>query len=92
MGYTAIAPQSESSTISPDIIEDLKSKCKRLIILFDNDDAGIEMAKKYSGIYQCRYLILPKDNNSNCKDVAEFVACFGLDETKEIIKKSKLKI
>lgn len=89
MGLTAIAPQSETTDIPNEILDDLKNRCNKLIILFDNDSAGISQSKKYALKYSCRYIELPTINN--CKDVAEFVESIGIEETKKIIIKSKLK-
>lgn len=87
MGFTAIAPQSETSDIPKEIIEDVRLRSKKLIILFDNDDAGIQQSKKYAVKYNCRYIILPPDNIN--KDIAEYVKYYGLEKTKEFILKSK---
>jgi DNA primase len=87
MGLTAIAPQSETSDIPEKIIDDIRLRSKKLIILYDNDYTGIQQSKKYANKYNCRYIILPDDNKN--KDVAEYVKHYGLDKTKEIILKSK---
>ena len=41
-GYNieVIAPDSENSLIKPHVIENLKVKYKKVITLFDNDEAG----------------------------------------------------
>jgi hypothetical protein len=87
MGFTAIAPQSETSDIPEEIIDNIRLRSKKLIILFDNDYTGIEQSKKYASKYNCRYIVLPHDNIS--KDVAEYVKNHGLNKTKEIILTSK---
>lgn len=90
MNLVGIAPQSESTDIPDEIIENIKTKCKNLVILFDNDNAGLSNAKKYSMKYGCRYIELPKDNEN--KDVADFTKQYGIEAAKNIIKKCKLKL
>ena len=90
MGLSAIAPQSETSDIPDYLIEELRLRCRNLIILFDNDNAGINSSKKYSSKYQCRYISLPKDGKN--KDIAEYVKEYGIEYTKQLILKSKLLI
>ena len=48
IGYNieVIAPDSENTMIKPHVIEYLKKKYKKVITLFDNDDAGRKTTQK----------------------------------------------
>jgi 5S rRNA maturation endonuclease (ribonuclease M5) len=46
-----IAPNSENSLIKPYVIENLKSKYKKVITLFDNDEAGHKAIQVYKETY-----------------------------------------
>jgi len=89
MGYNAIAPQSESTEIPTNVIEDLKDRFTNVIILYDNDSTGIKMSKEHGKKYNVPYIILPNELNKETlalKDVADFSKEFGLIETKNIIE------
>lgn len=82
-GYNleVIAPDSENTLIKPYIIENLKSKYKKIITLFDNDDAG----KKAIAVYKKNY------NINGCildlaKDVSDAVKEYGFDEVHSNLK------
>ena len=48
MGIPAISPSSESTFIPNKVLEQLKKRFKRIIILFDRDPAGIKYSRKMS--------------------------------------------
>ena len=83
MGFYAIAPQSESTTIDINIIRNLRKNFKKIIILYDNDDTGVRMSLEHSNLYSSAYKILPKMNG--LKDIAEFVQYYNKDYTKDLI-------
>ena len=43
MGISAISPSSESTFLPDKVLEQLKKRFKRIIILFDRDEAGVKM-------------------------------------------------
>lgn len=63
-----IVPDSENTPIKPAVIEDLKSKYRVILTLFDNDDAGIAAMKKYKELYDINYVYFDLE-----KDVADAV-------------------
>lgn len=72
--YWAIAPQSENTMIDEKMMLDLHKRFLELIVLFDNDESGINssklLCKKYEK-YQLKNLILPckeKDISDYCKN------------------------
>ena len=83
MDWWAVAGQSETQIISEDVINKLKLKFKKIIVLLDNDNTGVMSMKKYNKLYDLPYIILPK--NTSCKDIADFVEMYGLNVTKNII-------
>ena len=60
-----IAVQNEGCYIPDKIIEDLKQRFKKIVIIFDNDTTGYEQAEKLSEKYDIEYRIIEMD----CKDV-----------------------
>ena len=48
MGIPAISPSSESTFIPDKVLEQLKKRFKRIIILFDRDEAGVKYLRKMS--------------------------------------------
>ena len=86
MGYTAIAPQSESSRLPEYAIKDLKSRFKNIYYLYDNDSTGIEMSTKFAKEDEVNNIILSTENTIwNYKDVADFCKGIGLNKTKKLI-------
>ena len=75
------APESENIILEKEIIDWFKFKYKRILILFDNDAAGIKAARKYKEEYD-----LDPINLTLGKDVAECSETFGLDITKQFLK------
>ena len=57
MGYNieVLAPDSENTMIKPHVIEHLKRKYKKVITLFDNDEAGKTAVNKYNKLYSEDY-------------------------------------
>jgi len=68
MGYNleVLAPDSENTMIKPHIIEHLKKKYKKIITLFDNDDAGKAAINKYSELYKLDGMVCP-----SAKDISD---------------------
>jgi DNA primase len=63
-----IAPDSENTIIKPYIVENLKKKYKKVITLFDNDEAGKKAIQKYKEMYNLDGCTL-----NNCKDISDAV-------------------
>ena len=89
MGYTAVAPQSETVYPDEEWINDLRKKSIKLVSLYDFDRAGVTMAnymrKKY-GIHPCfltdgRFGSQPFAG----KDISDLVEAIGYTFTKEIV-------
>jgi hypothetical protein len=66
-----MAPDSENSMIKKDVMENLIQDYKKVIIMFDNDEAGIKAMEKYKTTYPAvEILLLPmsKDLSDSIKD------------------------
>lgn len=73
-----IAPDSENTMLKESIMEELDQKYKNIIMLFDNDDAGIESMKKYKEKYPfIKLAVLPMS-----KDVSDSIKDFGAKEVR----------
>lgn len=90
VGFNAIAPQSESTSIPDAIIEELKGRFKQIVILFDNDEAGLASAKKYSALYDIEYKqLIPIPTVNKLKDVADYKEHLkDNDKFKDVIQRS----
>lgn len=71
-----IAPDSENTMIKPDVMEDLKKKYKKIVVMFDNDDAGIKSMESYKNKYPfIETAVLPMS-----KDVSDSIKDYGAKE------------
>lgn len=83
IGYNVdvIAPDSENTIIKPYVIENLKEKYKKVITLFDNDDAGLNAVNKYKALYDINGIVSPL-----CKDISDAVRTHSVSELHEVLK------
>tara|TARA_R110000796_G_scaffold195104_6_gene311608 strand:+ start:1728 stop:2711 length:984 start_codon:yes stop_codon:yes gene_type:complete len=83
MGYNieVIAPDSENTMIKPHIIEHLKGRYKKVITLFDNDQAGLEAIEKYKNLYGLHGCVL-----SMSKDISDAMEKHGFDKVHAELK------
>jgi hypothetical protein len=65
-----VAPDSENTMIPKEIMQKWRKKYKRIIVLFDNDEAGIKSMRKYREEYQTPALLLTlsKDPSDAVRD------------------------
>jgi hypothetical protein len=66
-----IAPDSENTMIRSEVMEDLQKRFKKIIVMFDNDDAGIASMQKYKERYpfiETAVLFMSKDVSDSIKD------------------------
>jgi 5S rRNA maturation endonuclease (ribonuclease M5) len=83
--FESLAPDSENSIIPLHIMNDLKSKYKRIFVLFDNDIAGKRSTEKYNTYYDTISLDL-----NLSKDLSDSVRDYGIETVRrEIIKQLK---
>jgi mannose/fructose/N-acetylgalactosamine-specific phosphotransferase system component IIB len=84
MGFKleVIAPDSENTTIKPMYIDVLRRRYKKIITLFDNDEAGIKAIERYKtelGINGCFY--------PTAKDISDAVARDGQESVKNTLER-----
>lgn len=75
-----LAPDSENTMLKPEVMEDLHKRFKKIIVMFDNDDAGLKAMQAYKEKYSYVELaVLPMS-----KDVSDSIKDYG---AKEVLKK-----
>lgn len=74
---------NETVDIKPSVMEEYKSRFKEIIILFDNDEAGIKQSFKYQSMYDLPFILIPKEYD--CKDFTDLVKKVGINKSKEIL-------
>jgi 5S rRNA maturation endonuclease (ribonuclease M5) len=73
-----IAPDSENTMIKQDMMEELRDKYNKIIVMFDFDEAGIESMKKYKEKYPfIEITVLPMS-----KDVSDSIKDYGAKEVR----------
>ena len=78
LSLDVIAPDSENTMIKQELMEELENKYKKIIVLFDNDDAGIESMKKYKEKFPfIETAVLPMS-----KDISDSIKDFGAKEVR----------
>ena len=86
MGYNAIAASSETTFIPDDILNDLKSKWKHILILYDRDQTGVLRARKYSKQYKLDAFFVHKKFNS--KDISDAIKNNNFVDVKKWLNKT----
>jgi DNA primase len=77
---TQLAPDSENTTIPEKTMTKLKSKFKDVIVVFDNDNAGITSSKKYEETFNVKSVNVSLD-----KDLADCVKNHGVAKTRHAL-------
>lgn len=80
MGYPAVSPSSESTFLPKDVLEQLKTRFKRIIILFDRDAAGVKRSRKLSRETGLEAIFINK--KFKAKDVSDAVKANSFEEIK----------
>lgn len=83
LGYNAIAPNSENNGVPKCIIDNLKKRFTRIVVLYDNDEAGINGSKKLCDKYQLESIMIPIGLP---KDISDYIKEYKMDDTKKLIK------
>ena len=73
-----VAPDSENSMIKKDTMEEFIKEYKKVIVMFDNDEAGIKAMEKYKATYPAvEILLLPMS-----KDLSDSIKDYGAKEVR----------
>lgn len=87
-GITAIAPNSENLFITENQYSKLKEKFKNILVVYDNDLAGIEGLKRIKKVFpEIKVAFIPFKYNA--KDISDFYKKYGKDKTQELINSAK---
>lgn len=93
-GFNAIALNSETAKIPAELIDDLSKKYRKIIILYDCDETGIQEStyrvKEFAKNYNITRIQLPLAGTKKEKDISDYFA-MGNDK-KEFVKLLKSNI
>jgi 5S rRNA maturation endonuclease (ribonuclease M5) len=73
-----IAPDSENTMIGESVINKLREKYSKIIVLFDNDEPGIKAAQRYQDKYSIPHVILDMS-----KDLSDSVKDHGIEAVRD---------
>jgi hypothetical protein len=82
LGYSAIAPQGENHHIPEKVMVDLENRFTKIIVFYDNDEAGITGANKISKRYNLSTIFIPEGEP---KDISDYTKKHGLDKSEELL-------
>lgn len=84
-GLSAIAPNSETQEVEDNVLSDLKTRFKYIVVFYDNDQAGISNMRKIKKKHpELNYFYIPR--HYGVKDVSDFYQKYGRDITMSTIK------
>jgi hypothetical protein len=83
----SIAPHSEVSLLPESVLNEAKNRFKRILVLYDNDDAGRKGALEMKEKYTLETIEIPSHylDIYGVKDISDFVREFGEKKTQELI-------
>lgn len=81
MGYPAVSPLSESTFLPSDVLEQLKTRFKRIIVLFDRDEAGCKQSRKICQKTNLNALFVHK--KFKAKDISDAIKVNSFNEVKK---------
>lgn len=80
MGIPSISPSSESTFIPEKVLEQLKKRFKRIIIMFDRDEAGVKYLRKISLKTGLEGMLVHK--KFKAKDISDAIKANGFEKVK----------
>jgi hypothetical protein len=84
LGYTAIAPCSEGTLLPVKVIEEIKKRFKKIVVLYDNDEAGRKSAKRMNDKYEFEVVEIPEESNE--KDLTDYYTRYGSTNTSILLE------
>ena len=85
LGIPAIAPNSETQFVSDKMLEELHTRFKYIVLLYDNDLTGVTFTNKIRKAHPDLIpFLIPR--KTLCKDLSDFYKIYGKLETKKLIK------
>lgn len=79
LGYDAISPKGENVLIPQETLDKLKLQFKKIVLLFDNDPAGI----KGSSRYNFDKIWVPRENQ--VKDISDFIKKYSPEKAYDLL-------
>ena len=88
LGFNACALQSEQHHLEKDFYEHISKRFKKIVLLYDNDDAGRNGAEKICDKYNLTYIEIDgeeyiKDNSEPCKDISDVSKEYDLETARD---------
>lgn len=85
IGISSVGLQSESVMMKDSVMEEYKSRFKKVICLFDNDEAGKKLSVSFTERYNVPHIFVPE--LPKVTDFSDLVKAVGQQEAVEILKK-----
>lgn len=79
IGYSACALQSEQHDFTKEAYEHLSNRFEKIVLLYDNDDAGRKGATKICDKYNLTYIEVPEDFEG-CKDISDVAREYSVQD------------
>ncbi|MEM4710648.1 MAG: CHC2 zinc finger domain-containing protein [Candidatus Woesearchaeota archaeon] len=86
LGYNAISFISETVLPEKEIILNLKERFNKIIVFYDNDEAGVKGADKLCSTFDLEKLLIPKEFET--KDITDTFRKYGKEFVITFLKKS----
>lgn len=83
-GYSAIAPHTEHQILSEDKYQELSKRFNRIVVFYDNDNAGKVHAQKMVDLFNIDSIYVPEEKD--IKDPSDYVEKYNLKKLKKWIK------
>ena len=90
MGLFSVGLQSESIMMKSSVMEEYKSRFKKVVCLFDNDKAGKDLSEEFSLTYNIPYFFMPEIEGVT--DFSDLVKVIGIEQAKKKFKEEFNKI
>jgi len=84
-GYNAIALGGEGNRISAKILDYLYACFNKIIVFYDNDEAGLKYGEKFASEIESNYIYIPTEY-SDTKDISDFIKKYGKEQTGSLLK------
>lgn len=91
MGITAIAPNGEGFFIPDEMVENLKTRFKFIVVMYDNDKAGLVGMAKIRRKYP-DFVYIWIDKKYGCKDFADVREKYGESGTRKLVDEMRMHV
>jgi|TARA_B110000967_G_C18854889_1_gene546642 hypothetical protein len=82
LGYSATAPHGETFPIEEEMMDELRSRFTKVVLLYDNDKAGKKAAALLSSLHSIECIFMPEGT----KDASDFVECYDYPALNEVLQ------